>query len=58
LRNEPDVEVELVNGNRGELKVLVDGRTVARKWLFFNPSVEKVLTAVRAAGQGSISPVG
>jgi hypothetical protein len=49
LRNEPGVEVELVNGNRGELTVQVDGRTVARRVLFFKPSVEKVLRAVREA---------
>ncbi len=50
LRKEPGVEVEVVNGNRGELTVQVDGRTVAKKVLFFKPSVEKVLNAVRAAG--------
>jgi len=49
LKREPGVEVELVDGNRGELTVLVDGRTVARKWLLFKPSVEKVLAAVREA---------
>jgi hypothetical protein len=49
LRREPGVEVEVVNGNRGELTVQVDGRTVARKLLFFKPSVEKVLKAVREA---------
>jgi hypothetical protein len=51
LRKEPGVEVEVVNGDRGELTVQVDGRTVARKFLFFfKPSVEKVLKAVREAG--------
>jgi hypothetical protein len=51
LRKEPGVEVEVVNGNRGELTVQVDGRTVAKKVLFyFKPSVEKVLKAVREAG--------
>ena len=50
MRNEPGVEVEVVNGNRGELTVQVDGRTVAKKVLFFfNPSLEKVLKAVREA---------
>jgi hypothetical protein len=49
LRNEPGIEVELVDGKRGELTVLVDGRVVARKWLLFTPSVAKVLAAVRAA---------
>ena len=47
---EPGVEVEVVNGNRGELTVQVDGRTVAKRVLFFfKPSVEKVLKAVREA---------
>jgi len=51
LRKEPGVEVEVVNGKRGELTVQVDGRTVAKKVLFFfKPSVEKVLKAVREAG--------
>jgi hypothetical protein len=49
LRKEAGVEVEVVNGNRGELTVQVDGRTVAKKFLFFKPSVEKVLKAVREA---------
>jgi hypothetical protein len=49
LRKEPGVEVELVDGNRGELTVLVDGRVVAKKGLIFKPSVEKVLKAVREA---------
>ncbi len=50
MRQEPGVEVEVVNGKRGELTVQADGRTVARKVLFFKPSVEKVLKAVREAG--------
>jgi hypothetical protein len=49
LQQEPGVSVEVVDGNRGELTVLVDGREVARKGLFFKPSVEKVLAAVREA---------
>jgi hypothetical protein len=54
LKREPGVEVELVDGDRGELTILVDGRAVARKWLLFKPSVEKVLAAVREAA----APVG
>jgi len=51
LRNEPGVEVEIVNGKRGELTVQVNGKTVAKKVLFlFKPSVEKILKAVREAG--------
>lgn len=46
LRKEPGVEVEVVNGKRGELSVAVDGKVVAKKFLMFKPSVEKVLKAV------------
>jgi hypothetical protein len=49
LRKELGVPVDLVNGSRGEFTVLVDDRPVARKWLIFKPSVEKVLKAVREA---------
>ena len=50
LREEPGVEVEVVDGDRGELTVAVDGRVVARKrFMLFKPSVEKVLRAVREA---------
>ena len=48
LRNELEVQVERVDGKRGEFKVLVDGRPVAKKGLIFKPSVEKVVKAVRA----------
>jgi hypothetical protein len=41
--------VEVVDGSRGELTVLVDGRAVAKKGLLFKPSVERVLAAVREA---------
>ena len=48
LRKEPGVELEVVSGKRGELTVQVDGRTVAKKFLFFfKPSVEKIVKAVR-----------
>jgi hypothetical protein len=49
LRKEPGVEVEVVNGKRGELTVAVDGQVVAKKFLIFKPSVEKVLKAVHDA---------
>jgi hypothetical protein len=49
LRKELGVEVEMVNGDQGELTVLVDGRPVAKKFLMFKPSVEKVVKAVREA---------
>jgi hypothetical protein len=43
------VEVEVVDGKRGELTVAVDGQVVAKNFLIFKPSVEKVLRAVRDA---------
>jgi hypothetical protein len=49
LRKEPGVEVELVDGDRGEFTVLMDGGVVAKKGLFSKPSVEQVLKAVREA---------
>ena len=48
MRKELGVQVERVDGKRGEFTVLVDGQPVAKKGLFFKPSVEKVLKAVRA----------
>ena len=56
MRQEPGVEVELVNGNRGELTVLVDGKEVAKKGLLFKPSVQKLLAAVREANPAGASP--
>jgi hypothetical protein len=46
---EPGLSIELVDGNVGELTVLLDDRVVAKKWLFFKPSVDKVLAAVKQA---------
>jgi hypothetical protein len=56
LRKEPGVEVELVDGKYGEFTVLVDGQVVAKKWLFFKPSVEKVLGAIRKATPAEARP--
>ena len=48
MKREPDVEVELVDGDRGELTVLLDGRPVAKKRFYlFKPSVQKVLASLR-----------
>ncbi len=46
LRKEPGLQVELVDGNRGEFTVLVNGRTVAQKGDSV-PSVEEVVDAVK-----------
>ena len=56
MEREPGVEVELVDGDRGELTVLVDGRVVARKGLIFKPSVKKILAAVREATPAGANP--
>jgi hypothetical protein len=53
LRKEPGVQVELVDGNRGELSVSVDGRTVAQKQGDSLPTEEQVLAAVRGAQPAS-----
>jgi hypothetical protein len=47
LKQEPGVEVEMVDGNRGELTVLVDGRQVAKKDENSTPSAAQVLAAVK-----------
>lgn len=57
LRKEPGVEVEVVDGERGELTVAVDGRVVAKKRFgLFKPPVENVLKAVRDALPAQRSP--
>ena len=48
LKKEPGVDVEVVNGDRGEFTVSVDGRTVAEKGDNL-PSADEVLAAVRNA---------
>jgi hypothetical protein len=49
LRGEQGLDVEVVDGNRGELTVAVDGRTVAKKSGNSMPSPEEVRDAVRQA---------
>jgi hypothetical protein len=50
LRNEPEVEVQLIDGKPGEFTVTVNGHMVVRKRLIFKPSVEKIVRLVREAG--------
>jgi hypothetical protein len=51
LRQEPGVDVELVDGGKGEFTVTVDGRPVAQKGNQM-PTADEVRSAVRqAAGQ-------
>ena len=49
LRREPGVEVEVVDGAKGEFTVLVDGEAVSRKGDSL-PTPEEVVAAVRRAG--------
>jgi len=53
LRNEPNAQVEVVDGDRGELTVLVDGHPVARKGEHL-PPVDQVLAAVRGAQPAAV----
>jgi hypothetical protein len=48
LKAEPDVEVSLVDGKRGELTVSVGDHVVAKKGWFTMPDPEKVREAVKA----------
>ena len=49
LRKEPGIEVEMIDGNRGELTVLVDGQAVASKQGHDFPATEQIVSAVRKA---------
>ena len=53
LRQEPDVEVEVIDGKHGEFAVLLDGATIAEKNGSL-PDVQDIVKAVRAA---EIAPV-
>jgi hypothetical protein len=58
LRKQPGVDVQVVDGARGEFTVLADGREVAKKTDAGMPSVEDVLAAVRNAGQATVGAKG
>jgi hypothetical protein len=47
LRKEPDTQVQVIDGGRGEFTVTVDGREVARKDGDRMPEPQEVLAAVR-----------
>ena len=49
LRKELDVETKLMEGDRGEFTIWVDGRVVIKKGRLGFPTDEKVLVAVREA---------
>jgi hypothetical protein len=58
LRKEPGVNVQVVDGARGEFTVLADGREVANKTEAGMPSLEDVLAAVRKSGQATAGAKG
>jgi hypothetical protein len=47
LRKEPNTQVEVIDGNRGEFTVTVDGREVARTTGDNMPEPATILAAVR-----------
>jgi hypothetical protein len=49
LKHEPGLAVEVVDGNRGEFSVLVNGQVVASKEGDALPGAEEVVAAVREA---------
>jgi hypothetical protein len=51
LRKEPDIQVQIIDGGRGELTVSVDGREVARKEGDHMPEPQEVLAAVRGGAR-------
>ena len=53
LRREPGVQVQVVDGNRGEFTVSVDGQTVAQKGEKL-PDVAEVVAAVKNAGAAKV----
>jgi hypothetical protein len=52
LKREGGVDVQLVDGGKGEFTVLVDGRQVAQKGESL-PPVEEVVAAVKKAGHAT-----
>jgi hypothetical protein len=51
LRKQPGLDVQSVEGAKGEFTVMVDGREVARKEGDNLPPVEQVVSAVKRTGQ-------
>jgi hypothetical protein len=50
LRKEPDVEVSVADGSKGEFSVSVDGEVVSSKTGDTLPPPEEVVAAVRKVG--------
>jgi len=49
IKQQLEIEAELVKGGMGELSVLVNGEKVAKKGWFKSPSEQEFLDAVREA---------
>lgn len=52
MKSEPDVQVDVVDGNRGELTVSVDDQVVSQKGDDM-PTAQDVLTSIRKADAGA-----
>jgi hypothetical protein len=55
LRKEPGLDVEVVNGDKGEFTVLVDNHPVACKTGEKLPSVQDILAAVTTGSPATIT---
>ena len=53
MRQDPDTQVEMIDGDKGELTVLVGGREIAHKGDSM-PSVAEVKAAVASAAAGAL----
>lgn len=51
LRKEQGLDVQVVDGGKGEFTVTVDGRTVAEKRGDAMPGPEEIKSAIRSANQ-------
>jgi hypothetical protein len=54
LRKEPGLDVDVVNGDKGEFTVLVDNHPVVRKGETL-PSIEEILAAIKKGSPGSVT---
>jgi hypothetical protein len=55
LRKEPGAQVELVDGNKGEFTVLVNGQPVAQKKGDTFPPVNEVVSAAKQAANVAVN---
>jgi hypothetical protein len=49
LKEQLQIDAELVEGKRGEFSIWVDDKRITRRVLFFFPNEEKIVAGVKAA---------